>query len=114
MLVLPPEQGTPLGQRETGQPRDVAHGREREDAHRAEPAEGVRGGGQEQDQPGVVASGGAGEAEEGAERHTAGEENHRGLGAHLQERNGESKATESLCLFFHSLFDSTVVHQIAG
>lgn len=87
----PPEQRKPLGQREASRSGEHLHNRERADAWRAEPAARGGGGRQEQRPPSDVAAGGAGEAEEGAEFHTEGEEDHRGLGAKLQERNGESK-----------------------
>lgn len=88
---VPPDKGQPVGQREASQPGDFLHSREREVAWRAGPPARRGGGRQEQRQPGHLAAGGAGEAEEGAEFHAAGEEDHRRLGAILQERNGESK-----------------------
>lgn len=87
----PPEQGKSDGQREANRSGEFLHSRDRAHAWRPEPSPRGGGGGQEQNQPGHLAAGGAGEAEERAERHTAGEEDHRGLGANLQGRNGESK-----------------------
>lgn len=95
------EQGPQADQREARQSGEFLRRGGRADAQRAEPA--ARGGGRrpEQNQSGVVLAGGAGETEEGAERHTAGEEDHRGLGANIQERNGKSKSGYT---FSYSLF----------
>lgn len=87
----PPDEGKQVGQREAGRFGEFLHSGERAVAWRAEPTAWGGGAGQEQNQPGDVAAGGAGEAEEGAECDAAGEEDHRGLGAQLQGRNGESK-----------------------
>lgn len=86
-----PDQGEPVGQREASRPGEFLRSGERANARRAEPVARGGGGCQEQSQPGVLSAGGVGEAEEGAECHAAGEEDHRGLGAKLQGRNGESK-----------------------
>lgn len=88
----PPEQRKPFNQREARWSREFLCSRERADAWGARPAARGGGGRQEQSQPGVITAGGAGEAEEGAECHAAGEEDYRGLGADLQGRDGESKA----------------------
>lgn len=87
----PPDEGKQVGQREAGRFGEFLHSGERAVAWRAEPTARGGGAGQEQNQTGDLAAGGAGEAEEGAECDTAGEEDHRGLGAQLQGRNGESK-----------------------
>lgn len=93
------EQGQPGDQRETGLSGEFVRLRERAHARRAGPAARGGGGRQEQSQPGVVSAGGAGEAEEGAERHAAGEEDHRGLGAKVQGRNGKGTAPCPDCSF---------------
>lgn len=87
----PPDEGKQVGQREAGRSGEFLHGRERAVAWRAKQTARSGGAGEEQNQPGDLAAGGAGEAEEGAECDAAGEEDHRGLGAQLQGRNGESK-----------------------
>lgn len=89
---MPTEQGKPFSQREAYWSGDILCSRERAATQRAHPAAGGGGGRQEQNQPGDVNAGGTGEAEEGAECNSAGEENHRGLGADLQGRDGEGKA----------------------
>lgn len=86
-----PEQGESLSQRQAVQPGEFLLNRERADAWRAGSATWSRRRGEEQEQPGVLAAGGAGEAEEGAEHHPAGEEVHRGLGSDLQGRDGEGQ-----------------------
>lgn len=106
---VPPDEGKPVGQREASRSGELLHNGERADAWRAEPAARGGGGGQEQNQPGVLTAGGAGEAEEGAECHTAREEDHRGLGTNLQRRNGESK-TGSTSISVHVPVVVLVLH----
>lgn len=92
---MPPEQRKPCDQREADQSGDDPHSRERADAWRADPPAWGGGGGQEQCKPSDLHAGGAGEAEEGAEHHSAGEEDHRGLGANVQGRDGAGEPGSS-------------------
>lgn len=88
-----PEQRQSVAQRKAGQSGEFLLNRERENARRAWPTARCGGGRQEQDEPGVFTAGGTGETEERAESHTAGEEDHRGLGTDLQGRDGDSKTS---------------------